>query len=203
MNSIMEQNINELQELKEQLAALNAKLDKQAEISDSMIRKALGASIGRLQSLGSKKFVFCIFAAVLVVAITLLQGISPAFIIATALFLGVNAYMGYVLMQKERDMDASSDLVGTMQKVLDYKKYNRDTTLIMLPVAILWAIWYVYAIGQVLGFTDTKEYMGMAAACLIGGVIGGLIGYFCMYRPSMEEADEIIGQINELTENKQ
>ena len=199
----MEQNINELQELKEQLAALNAKLDKQAEISDSMIRKALGASIGRLQSLGSKKFVFCIVAAVLVVAITLFQGVSPAFIIATALFLGVNSYMGYVLMQKEKDMNASSDLVGTMQKVLDYKKYNRDTTLIMLPVAILWAIWYVYAIGQVLGFTDAKEYMGMAAACLIGGVIGGLIGYFCMYRPSMEEADEIIGQINELTENNQ
>ena len=197
----MEQNINELQELKEQLVALNAKLDKQAEISDNMIRKALDASIGRLRTLGGKKFFFCVLATVLVLGITIFQGVSLALIIATALFMGVNTYMGYVLMQKEKSMDGSSDLIGTMNKVLDYKKYNRDTTLFMLPVAILWAVWYVADIGRVLGLTATKEYAGLAIACLIGGIIGGIIGYFTAYRPSMKEADEILGQIKEIEGN--
>lgn len=197
----MEQNINELQELREQLAALNQKLDKQAEINDNMIKKALDASIGRLQSLGSKKFFWCIIATVVVLIITIFQGVSLALIIATALFMGINTYMGYVLMQKEKSMDGSSDLIGTMNKVLDYKKYNRDTTLIMLPVAILWAVWYVADIGRVLGLTATKEYAGLAIACLIGGIIGGIIGYFTAYRPSMKEADEILGQIKEIEGN--
>ena len=197
----MEQNINELQELREQLAALNQKLDKQAEINDNMIRKALDASIGRLQSLGSKKFFWCIIATVVVLTITIFQGVSLALIIATALFMGINTYMGYVLMQKEKSMDGSSDLIGTMNKVLDYKKYNRDTTLFMLPVAILWAVWYVADIGRVLGLTATKEYAGLAIACLIGGIIGGIIGYFTAYRPSMKEADEILGQIKEIEGN--
>ena len=197
----MEQNINELQELKEQLVALNEKLDKQAEISDNMIRKALDASIGRLRTLGGKKFFFCVLATVLVLGITIFQGVSLALIISTALFMGVNTYMGYVLWRKEKSMDGSSDLIGTMNKVLDYKKYNRDTTLIMLPVAILWAIWYVADIGRVLGLTATKEYAGLAVACLIGGIIGGIIGYFTAYRPSMKEADEIIGQIKEIEGN--
>ena len=197
----MEQNINELQELKEQLVALNAKLDKQAEISDNMIRKALDASIGRLRTLGGKKFFWCIIATVVVLTITIFQGVSLALIIGTALFMGVNTYMGYVLWQKEKSMDGSSDLIGTMNKVLDYKKYNRDTTLIMLPVAILWAIWYVADIGRVLGLTATKEYAGLAVACLIGGIIGGIIGYFTAYRPSMKEADEILGQIKEIEGN--
>ena len=197
----MEQNNNELKELREQLAALNQKLDKQAEINDNMIRKALDASIGRLQSLGSKKFFWCIIATVVVLIITIFQGVSLALIIATALFMGINTYMGYVLMQKEKSMDGSSDLIGTMNKVLDYKKYNRDTTLIMLPVAILWAVWYVADIGRVLGLTATKEYAGLAIACLIGGIIGGIIGYFTAYRPSMKEADEILGQIKEIEGN--
>lgn len=201
MNIIMEQNINELQELREQLAALNQKLDKQAEINDNMIRRALDASIGRLQSLGSKKFFWCIIATVVVLIITIFQGVSLALIIATALFMGINTYMGYVLMQKEKSMDGSSDLIGTMNKVLDYKKYNRDTTLIMLPVAILWAVWYVADIGRVLGLTATKEYAGLAIACLVGGIIGGIIGYFTAYRPSMKEADEILGQIKEIEGN--
>lgn len=201
MNIIMEQNNNELKELREQLAALNQKLDKQAEINDNMIRKALDASIGRLQSLGSKKFFWCIIATVVVLIITIFQGVSLALIIATALFMGINTYMGYVLMQKEKSMDGSSDLIGTMNKVLDYKKYNRDTTLIMLPVAILWAVWYVADIGRVLGLTATKEYAGLAIACLIGGIIGGIIGYFTAYRPSMKEADEILGQIKEIEGN--
>lgn len=201
MNIIMEQNNNELKELREQLAALNQKLDKQAEINDNMIRRALDASIGRLQSLGSKKFFWCIIATVVVLIITIFQGVSLALIIATALFMGINTYMGYVLMQKEKSMDGSSDLIGTMNKVLDYKKYNRDTTLIMLPVAILWAIWYVADIGRVLGLTATKEYAGLAIACLIGGIIGGIIGYFTAYRPSMKEADEILGQIKEIEGN--
>lgn len=197
----MEQNINELQELKEQLAALNAKLDKQAEISDNMIRKALDASIGRLRSLGSKKFFWCIIATVVVLAIMIFQGVSLALLVGTAFFMGVNTYMGYVLMQKEKSMDGSSDLIGTMNKVLNYKKYNRDTTFIMLPVAILWIIWYVADLGRVLGFTATKEYAGLAIACLIGGIIGGIVGYFTAYRPSMKEADEILGQIKEIEGN--
>lgn len=197
----MEQNINELQELKEQLAALNAKLDKQAEISDNMIRKALDASIGRLRSLGSKKFFWCIIATVVVLAIMIFQGVSLALLVGTAIFMGVNTYMGYVLMQKEKSMDGSSDLIGTMNKVLNYKKYNRDTTFIMLPVAILWIIWYVADLGRVLGFTATKEYAGLAIACLIGGIIGGIVGYFTAYRPSMKEADEILGQIKEIEGN--
>ena len=201
MNIIMEQNNNELKELREQLAALNQKLDKQAEINDNMIRRALDASIGRLQSLGSKKFFWCIIATVVVLTITIFQGVSLALIIATALFMGINTYMGYVLMQKEKSMDGSSDLIGTMNKVLDYKKYNRDTTLFMLPVAILWAVWYVADIGRVLGLTATKEYAGLAIACLIGGIIGGIIGYFTAYRPSMKEADEILGQIKEIEGN--
>lgn len=198
----MEENMKELQELKEQLAALNKKLDSQAVINENMIRRALDSSINRLRSLGSKKFVMCLLATVLVLGIVILLGTSLPFIISTALFMGVNDYMGYVLMKKEKSLDGASNLIGTMNKVLDYKKYNRDTTLIMVPVAILWAIWYVVDLGKVLGFSGTKEFGGLAIACLIGGVIGGIIGYFTAYRPSMKEADEILAQIEEMRELK-
>lgn len=198
----MEQNINEIQELKEQLAALNSKLDKQAEIGDNMIKKALKSSIGRLQNLGNKKLAFCIIAPIFVLLIMFLQGLGWVIIAATAVMFAVNAWVQYLLCKKERELVGDGDLLGTMRRVVDYKRLHRNTTLWATPIAILWAVWYVYEVGKELGFLGGREFLGLALACLIGGVIGWLIGYFSFYLPTRKTADEIIDQINDLTGKK-
>ena len=198
----MEQENKELQELKEQLSALNAKLDKQAEINDKMIGKALDSSVNRMKNLVSKQMWFCFFALILVSAIVILQGVSTPLIIATIVFLAVNAYIAVIMNMKEKSISGTGDMVNTMKSVLEYKKLNRNSTLVLLPIAILWAVWYVYEIGEILGFKGGREYIFLIVACALGGILGGLCGYFSFYRPSMRQADEIIAQIDELTESK-
>ena len=198
----MEQENKELQELKEQLSALNAKLDKQAEINDKMIGKALDSSVNKMKNLVSKQMWLCFVALILVSAIVILQGVSTPLIIATIVFLAVNAYIAVILNIKEKSISGTGDMVNTMKAVLDYKKLNRNSTLILLPVAILWVVWYVYEVGKVLGYKGGREYIILIVACAIGGIIGGCCGYFSLYRPSMRQADEIIAQINELTDQK-
>lgn len=193
----MEQENKEIQELKEELAALHARIDRQAEISDGMIRKALDARIGHLQVLGSRKFRFCLIAAVFVVTLVVLQGTRLPFIVATAAFMALNAAGAYYLKKKENELEGASDLKGTMTNLVSYKRFNRNTTLIAVPLAIAWAVWYVYEIALHLGMTG-KDVYGLIVACAVGGVIGGLIGYFTFYRPSMEEADKIINEIEDL-----
>lgn len=194
----MEQDNKELQELKEQLSALNAKLDEHAEINDRMIGRALNSSVGKMKDIVSRQMWFCFFGLILVSAIVILQGVSKALIIATIVFMAVNAYITVIMNIKEKSIIGADDLVGTMRKALEYKKLNRNSTLIMLPLAVLWAGWYVYEIGDILGFEGTKEYTVLIVACGIGAIVGGLIGYFAFYRPSMKQADEIIAQIDEL-----
>ena len=194
----MEQENIELVELKEQLAALHAKLDRQAEINDRAIKTALDASIGRLRRLGNAKFWFCIFAMVFVMAIVLMFGLGLPLIIATGVFFALNAVDALILYNKEKDMESGDSLMETMDKVLDYKKFNRISTLVALPLAILWAVWYVYEICSTLGLSEPRDVLFMGLAALVGGIIGGWLGYVKFYRPSMEGADNIVRQMKEL-----
>lgn len=194
----MEQENNELLELKEQLAALHAKLDRQAEINDRTIKNALDASISRLRKLGNTKFWFCIFAMIFIVAIVYLLGLGFPLIIATVVFFGLNAIDALILYNKEKSLESGDSLMETMDKVLDYKKFNRVSTLVALPIAILWAGWYVYEVCRTLGMTEPKEIILIGIAALVGGIIGGCLGYAKFYRPSMEEADNIVRQMKEL-----
>lgn len=194
----MEQENNELLELKEQLAALHAKLDRQAEINDRTIKNALDASISRLRRLGNSKFWFCIFGMILIVAIVYLLGLGLPLIIASAVFFGLNAIDALILYNKEKSLESGDSLMETMDKVLDYKRFNRVSTLVALPLAILWAGWYVYESCRTLGMTEPKEIILIGIAALVGGIIGGCLGYTKFYRPSMEEADNIVRQMKEL-----
>ena len=194
----MEQNNNELLELKEQLAALHAKIDRQAEISDRAIKDALDADISEFRKLGNTKFWFCIIAMIFIVAIIYLLGLRLPLIIATSVFLALNAVDALILSNKEKSIDSGDSLMVTMDKVLNYKKFNRVSTLVSLPLAILWAGWYVYEICFTYGMSEPKEVIFIGLAALIGGVIGGCLGYAKFYRPSMEEADNIVRQMKEL-----
>ena len=194
----MEQENNELLELKEQLAALHAKLDRQAEINDRTIKNALDASISRLRRLGNSKFWFCIFGMILIVAIVYLLGLGLPLIIASAVFFALNAVDALILYNKEKSLESGDSLMETMDKVLDYKRFNRVSTLVALPLAILWAGWYVYEVCRTLGMTEPKEIILIGIAALVGGIIGGCLGYAKFYRPSMEEADNIVRQMKEL-----
>lgn len=194
----MEQNNNELLELKEQLAALHAKIDRQAEINDRTIKDALDASISEFRKLGNTKFWFCIVAMIVVVTIVYLLGLRLHLIIATGVFLALNAIDALILYNKEKSIDSGDSLMDTMDKVLNYKRFNRVSTLVSLPLAILWAGWYVYEICFTLGLTEPKEVILIGVAALIGGIIGGCLGYAKFYRPSMEEADKIVRQMKEV-----
>lgn len=194
----MEQENKELLELKEQLAALHAKLDRQAEINDRTIKNALDASISEFKKLGNTKFWFCIIGTIVLVAIVYLLGLRLPLIIATGVFFALNAIDALILYNKEKGIDSGDSLMETMDKVLNYKKFNRVSTLVALPFAILWVGWYVYEVCFTLGLTEPKEVVFIGLAALIGGIIGGCIGYAKFYRPSMEEADNIIRQMKEL-----
>ena len=194
----MEQENKELLELKEQLAALHAKLDRQAEINDRTIKNALDASISEFRKLGNTKFWFCIIATIVLVAIVYILGLRLPLIIATGVFFALKAIDALILYNKEKGIDSGDSLMETMDKVLNYKKFNRVSTLVALPFAILWVGWYVYEVCFTLGLTEPKEVVFIGLAALTGGIIGGCIGYAKFYRPSMEEADNIIRQMKEL-----
>ena len=197
----MNEEIKEIQELKEELAALHRKIDEQAEIKDSMIKKAVASSISKLQKIGNSSFLICIIALILLEAIVFLYGLSIGIKTATLILFGINACIAYIIMRKNDAMDVSEDLVRTTEKALEYKKWNRNSTLILLPFALAWVVWFVYEVSKKIGVLEGEFFYVLILCALVGMIIGGLIGYFTMYKPSMEEADKIINELKDIRES--
>ena len=194
----MEQENNVLNELKEQLSALQAKLDRQTEINDKAIRMAIDKSADKMHSLGMSSVLICIIGLILVETIVILQGVSIPFAIATAVFMGGNAITAIFFKYRLMDIDPGQSMVETASQMAKYKKFNRRSVVMGLPIAIAWAGWYCFEMIRILGIASPKHIISLVAALLIGGIIGGCAGYLEIYRPSMREADNIIRQINEL-----
>lgn len=197
----MNEEIKEIQELKEELAALHRKIDEQAEIKDSMIKKAVAGSISKLQKIGNSSFWICIITVILLETVVFLYGMGIGIKIATLVLFGINACIAYIIMRKNNDMDVSEDLVRTTEKALEYKKWNRNSTSILLPFALAWIVWFVYEMGKSIGVLESEFFYELIIGALIGMILGGVIGYYSMYKPSMEEADKIINELKDIRES--
>ena len=196
---IMEkERITDYEELKQQLNALRERIDASTQISDSMIRKAIGRNMDSLRIRGILSVAVCVAALILVELILVSFGVSTLFLVVTAVFLGVNAWLAFVMRIRKMSYSPESNLVETAKRVVKFKKDNELSLMIGLPLALVWCIWAVYEMGVATGMEDIKEFAFLGCCAMVGALIGGFAGYFGMFRPAMHEADEILSQIEDL-----
>ena len=88
------------------------------------------------------------------------------------------------------------DLLEVRRKVARAKKLDSQWLLIGIPFIVLWISWFAYEAYKVNGM---EGLMGFGIAALIGGTIGGIIG-FRLHFKTQRQYQEIIDQTEELTE---
>ncbi len=188
-----------LDEMRQQLSLLQHRLDHQVEISDRQMRKAVTSRVASLRSFHNMGIVFSIVCAFIVTFGVYEQGVRLPFLVATIVLFTLNTVSGFFLRARKQDCRTASDMIAAARSMQRYKTLNNRYLACGVPVVIMWAIWYVYEICLVAGYTTTKAFLGLFVCCLVGGVIGGLIGYYTFHRPAMRRADKIIEQVEEYT----
>lgn len=188
-----------LDEMRQQLSLLQHRLDHQVEISDRQMRKAVTSRVASLRSFHNMGIVFSIVCALFVILVIYEQGVRLPFFAATIVLFTLNTVSGFFLRARKQDCRTASDMIAAARSMQRYKTLNNRYLACGIPVVIMWAIWYVYEICLVAGYTMTKAFLGLFVCCLVGGVIGGLIGYYTFHRPAMRRADKIIEQVEEYT----
>lgn len=188
-----------LDEMRQQLSLLQHRLDHQVEISDRQMRKAVTSRVASLRSFHNMGIVFSIVCALFVIFGVHEQGVRLPFLVATIVLFTLNTVSGFFLQARKQDCRTASDMIAAARSMQRYKTLNNRYLACGIPVVIMWAIWYVYEICLVAGYTTTKAFLGLFVCCLVGGVIGGLIGYYTFHRPAMRRADKIIEQVEEYT----
>lgn len=188
----------ELDELREQVALLKYKLQHQKIVSERAISEAAQKGIGKLNTAGTISMVLGVFATVWCTIMIHQMGFSLAFVIGTAIFLGVTALATIYTHCSLRPIDvAHGNLVEIMQKLIRFRKIYSYWHFYSIPALLVWCFFLYY---------DASHMLSDATPFLIGGAIGGVFGGAMglkRYFKIMRETDSIIAKINELMQSEE
>lgn len=199
--------LDELQEMRQQMSLLMAKLDKETMLREEVLRKTLGRGANRLKN-REIAGMYLITAVMVLMPILLYIGpFSLLFSIVTFLYFALCLtweVVVYYSLNLGHLME--ENLVLATKNLQEYKRLNNIWLYrIGLPSVFLWFIWYAWEYVGFMAPNFTGEMSRWLIICLlvgcllVGGIIGGLIGYFTFYRPQMRLADEMMEHIQNLT----
>ncbi len=190
--------MDELQEMREQLAALKEKLNKQEVVNDRLIRDVL---IKKKKSV-DKNIWFVGICGLITITIGNLAfsywGVSSWFLIGTTMLMLVCFLMTLIPHNwvKKADIQSGNLLVAAKQ-VRRLRKLYKDWEIIGIVLAVIWLAWLFIEFSAVI---ENKQMLYiLVGASVVGGTIGGIIG-LKISRKVMHTLDEMIQEIEEMSE---
>ena len=187
--------------MRQQMAILKEKLDKQEIINDQLMRKAVGTKLRKMVIERRKKLFFILAGLIYVPAVLYgLLKLDLWFIIVTILFFAVGAAYDIYYTAGINDEDLQNKrLLETKERIIRMKRMNTRWLWFSIPFVIVWIATFFW---QILYRMDDGEAHLHAQPILIGGLVGGVIGGIIgtvIYQRQQHRASELIEDIEELT----
>ena len=190
--------MDELQEMRKQMAALKEKLNKQEVVNDRLIRDVL---IKKKKSV-DKNIWFVGICGLITITIGNLAfsywGVSSWFLIGTTMLMLVCFLMTLIPHNwvKKADIQSGNLLVAAKQ-VRRLRKLYKDWEIIGIVLAVIWLAWLFIEFSAAI---ENKQMLHLLiGASVVGGTIGGIIG-LKISRKVMHTLDEMIQEIDQMSD---
>lgn len=178
----------QLEDMRRQIALLKTKLDQETIVNDRMIRYAVKSGMGTINRNAVVVYICAAFVIVFGSGVFYEMTGSRWFVAATILLMLTSSMGTYLIHRNVKKDDAGGDLLSVAKKMRRVKMMYNRWLYFGIPVGLLWLVWFFWETVQ-----DVRQ-MWLGIAGIIGGVIGGSIGYF-MHRKVVNTCDEIVQQI--------
>ena len=190
--------VNEVDELRQQLALFKQRLNQQEIVNDRLLRLTMNARL----SIFIKTSVIMDAIGLLCMPIILigLHAIGVPWYIGAFILLMVIVELVYNIAahrRLQRLFTEGNDLLTVRRGLLHFKRTERLWTLIAVPLVIVWLLAFYWQQG-----IFTGELTGSAAAGLVTSAIGaffGLLFCFGFYAWEMHRVNLSIREIDELS----
>lgn len=188
----------ELQEMKEQLAILTQKLNKEAIVNERLIRQSIKKDVLKTQRHSFIKAIVIAFCIPFTIWNFHQIGTSLWLCAFTTFFLGLALTYDYFTHRNLRSNEAmQGNLIEVRKKVVSIKQAYKNWLKIGIPFIILWCPWFLYEVSLQTHIPQEAIVLGFASGVIIGGAIG-IREYLKLQRTT----DEILQQINDITKNE-
>ena len=190
--------VNEVDELRQQLALFKQRLDQQEIVNDRLLRHSMNARL----NIFTKTSVVMDAIGLLLMPIILIafHAIGVPWYLGAFVLLMVIIELAYNIVahrQLQRLFADGNDLLTVRRGLLRFKKTERLWMLIAVPLIIVWLLAFYWQQGIFSG-----ELTGAAASGLVTSAIGaffGLLFCFGFYAWEMHRVNLSIREIDELS----
>ena len=190
----------EMDEMRHQMETLKKKLGQQEIVNDRLMRRSMKSTANKIiqrhnivMAVGLLMIPFGYYSFVMI------SGFSIPFWIVTCLFMILCAAATYYVGFDLRDYRLmQGKLLEVRRKVARAKKLENQWLFISIPLLILWLAWFVYE-AMLQNVDGNRSGYGLMVGGAIGGIIGAIAG-FSLHFKTQRQYQEIIDQIEDLTE---
>ena len=186
----------ELQEMKEQIALLKSKLEKETIVSDTMLRRILNDKARTLKTMGLGKTLACFLAVPLMLWCNWFLGMSVLFTVVTTVYLSFAFIYTYITHRDINRMDLmNDDLLAVSEKVARLKRRCSSWVLYGIPFVLCWFAWFFYELAN--AGLPSENVDAALNGMLIGGTIGLIMGVM-RYRKVQRVANDLLRHIEDM-----
>ena len=195
-------NMTELEQMREQMSIFKSQLDKQQIINEQLVRNTMGNKMSWI-----KKFIWAevILVPIIMASFHASEGLSWWLFAFLAIGLIADTTGDFIINRIPKGQMLSGDLVETSQRLIKMKKQRTSWFIAGSIFLTIWLVWFIIEIVMklnVIGCNEPSHNLVvtiMVTALIIGCLIGFLVAWL-IFRKMQKTNNQIIEQINQVTQ---
>lgn len=189
----MEDTNIQLDEMRQQIALLKAKLDKEAIVNDQLLRQSMRQKMGYINKSALIQYIAGFFTIIFGSKVFFEITKSELFVAVTIVYMLICMFSTYYIHSNVRGNDVNGDLLSVAKKMRKVRQQYNNWLYFAYPSMAAWLGWLIYLVMKV---NDAIHGEVLIIGLLTGTAIGGIIG-FLMHKKVVDTCSEIIAQIEE------
>jgi len=195
-------NMNELEQMREQMNIFKSRLDKQQIINEQLVRNSMGSKLSWIKNFVLGEIILVPILLIIMATFHASEGLSWWLFAFLSLGLVADVVGDYIINRIPKSELLSGDLVATSQRLIKMKKLRTSWFIAGIIFMIIWLVWFIIEIVMRLDDGCKLPDHNIVVGIMVAGIaIGALIGIFVawlIYREMQRTNNQLIEQINQV-----
>ncbi len=195
--------MEEIEIMRQQLAALKQQLDTQQIVNKELLRKVMRNKASWLNRFVNIEIITLPVVYLLFVIISAAYGISQWYAFTFFILGALDTIFDWRTVRIPTDMFSSASILDLKKFLLRQKRERHIQIFVGAPLCIIWVVAFFMAMVRNVDMSSSDLAQVARTGGLFGGIVGGMVGAVVMivlYRKMQRTNDTLLRDIRELEE---